>query len=83
MHHLQQRQSLRPFTEFPYAWIHSPKSNKRHEENDAPENCEPKNGIYEIVEDEVLRFGRAGLERFGPWLSRSPGVFFRSHLQIS
>lgn len=83
MHHFQYCQGLRPFAESPYAWINSPKSNKWHKKNDSPKNRKPEDSVHEIVEDEVLRLGRAGLERFGPWLSHSSNIFLGSHLQIS
>lgn len=79
MHHFQQRQRLCPFAEYPDAWIHSAESNERYEENDAPENGEPEDGVHEVVEDEVLRLGGAGLEGFGPGLSRSLGLFLGIH----
>lgn len=70
VHHLQQRQRLRPFAELPYAGVHIRESHQRNEHRKPPKDAEPQDGADEVVEDEVLLFGGAGLQGFGAWLAR-------------
>ncbi|CAL3969137.1 unnamed protein product [Diplocarpon coronariae] len=81
VHHLQHRKGLSPFSESPYAWIHPPKSHERNEQQDPAEDCEPENGIDEIVKDEVLLLERTGSERFEAGLSHRSWVFLGVHIR--
>ncbi len=63
MHNLQQSQRLGPLREIPDAQVDLREARERHQSQDPPEHDEPEQRRHEVVYYQVLRLGRAGLQR--------------------
>ena len=82
MYQLQQGGGLRPFCEASDARVRSSEADERDEEGDAPEDDEPEERGDEVVEDQVLGLGRAGLKGFGVWFSHGCFGVLGVHCEI-
>lgn len=77
MDDLENGNGLRPLCELAYAGIGAAKAGEQDSEHDAAQDDGPEQGTDEIVEDQVPRLGRAGLEGFGGGISL--GAWRRPH----